>query len=113
MDTLLDGLTIHISAAEWFLGILLVFVYAFVIVHFIEKKSENHKTANPLWFYICCFILAIFVAGLGKSNFIYGIWAALWSAVKMAVIGQGVYVLLDAFGLIAKIEAVMKKKLDK
>ncbi len=112
METVSSALTICISPAQWFLGIILVFFYAFFLVHFIEKYTDSPKTANPVWFYICCFILSIFTDGLGQSSFIGGLWAALWGAVKIAIVGQGVYALLDAFGLIVKIESIMKKKIS-
>lgn len=112
MDNVISSLTIHISPAEWFIGIVLVFVYAFLIVHIIEKYTDNKKAANPVWFYIVSFLFAIFIDGTGKSNFLFALWASLWGAVKISVIGQGVYALLKAFNLIDKIELIMKKKLD-
>lgn len=109
----LDRFAIVISGPEWFFGIVAVFLYAFILVHFINNKTDAPKTAHPLWFYILCFVFAIFYDGFGHSNMLVGTWFALWGGLKSSVIGQGFYAFCKAIGLVEKIEAIMAKKFQK
>lgn len=110
MDSILESLTIHITPANWFFGLLAIFLYAFILVHIIEKKTDAPKTAHPIWFYILCLVFSLFTDFKG-SFILISIWNWLWAGVKTAIFGMGAYAVTKALGLIDRIERIMQKKL--